>query len=150
MQGAGHAQQRHGRGCPAAFAQTHAQIEQRLRFQRFQYPGVTRLGRGVGEDQPRVESRAQARGDQRRHRRDVAIDQHRHAALTAGDEGTGQGGDLEAADRAQGRQRLARLGMTPQRARKADVAAGKAIERGRRVEIQGGIAGRGGTMGGSL
>ena len=36
------------------------------------------------------------------------------------------------------------------RARKADVAAGKAIERGRRVEIQGGIAGRGGTMGGSL
>ena len=47
MQGASQTQQRHRRGRAAALAETHAQVEQRLGFQRLQYPLVAGFGGGV-------------------------------------------------------------------------------------------------------
>ncbi len=99
MAGERGAKHEHGDRGARAFAEPHAEIEQRLKAELLQQEAVARLGRQVSGE--RMVERIGAELCERRHGsgRDEAVDQNRDARAPRGEAGAEDRGKLAAAER---------------------------------------------------
>ena len=90
---------RHGHGRTAAFAETHAEIEQRSGPgpQAWRWP----VRGGMRVEEPFVTARGNPRGDQRRRGGNETVDEHRQPHLGAGEITADQCRDFESPETAQ-------------------------------------------------